>query len=362
MHSIRMTIALFALSLALAAEGPAVAQERAAGPPNARFAALEAINTAYQQQRHDLECRQIADLAALADKTSGPEADAALRQLFSLAIGRKLCTQAQKSAERCLNSPTTSPEVRPLAALVLVLARIDKGEHDQAISDLKAIFRQAADGGRAGRTHDTELALAVGEALLERLVHDGRYDVARKLCDAACDDEAPAAVKDHFEDRMARIDLVGKPAPPIAGTDVDGKPVSLAELKGKVVLIDFWASWCPPCVAAIPALNALSRKYQDRGFVILGINVDAMHEDVKHPDAALQPVRRFLVKHRVEWINVLNGTGASDFAAVYRVEQIPANFLIGRDGAIVAVDQRAEMLERAVASALESTPKPLKKD
>ena len=131
-------------------------------------------------------------------------------------------------------------------------------------------------------------ALAVGEALLQRLIHDGRYDIARKLCDVACEEEAPAAVKDHFEDRMARIDLVGKPAPPIAGTDVDGKPVSLAELKGKVVLIDFWASWCPPCVAAIPTLKALSQKYQDRGFVILGVNVDAMHEDVKEPDAALQ--------------------------------------------------------------------------
>ena len=249
-----------------------------------------------------------------------------------------------------------------MANLVQVLAQTDKGEHDRAIADIKVIFRQAAASGRAGRPLDSDHALAVGEALLERLIHDGRYDVARRLCDLACEEDSPAAVKDHFEDRMARIDLVGKSAPPIAGADVDGKPVSLADFKGKVVLIDFWASWCPPCVAAIPTLKALSQKYQDRGFVILGVNVDAMHEDVKEPDAALRQVRRFLVKQRMGWINLLSGQGPNDFAAAYHVEQIPANFLVGRDGAIVAVDQRGEMLERAVLSALGNTSKRQEKD
>jgi thiol-disulfide isomerase/thioredoxin len=361
-RSIRITMAQIALLLGLAAAGPAVAQDRAASPPNGRFGALEAINASYQQQRHDLECRQIADLAALAEKSSGPEADASLRQLFSLAVAHGLCPKAQDAAQRSLNSAKSSPDVRALAALVQVLARTDKGEHDLAIADLRAIFRQAAAGGREGRPHETDHALAVGEALLQRLIHDGRYDIARKLCDVACAEEAPAAVKDHFEDRMARIDLVGKPAPPIAGTDVDGKPVSLAELKGKVVLIDFWASWCPPCVAAIPTLKALSQKYQDRGFVILGINVDAMHEDVKETDSAVQQVRRFLVKHRIGWINVQSGKGPSDFASAYHVEQIPASFLVGRDGSVVAVDQHGEMLERAVVSALESTSRPQEKD
>ncbi len=68
--------------------------------------------------------------------------------------------------------------------------------------------------------------------------------------------------------------------------------------------------------------------------------------------AVLQVVRRFLVKHRVTWTTLLNGQGAGDFAAAYRVEQIPANFLVGRDGKIIAVEQSGEMLERAVAHAL----------
>ena len=115
--------------------------------------------------------------------------------------------------------------------------------------------------------------------------------------------------------------------------------MSLAELAGKVVLIDFWATWCPPCVASIPAFDAIARKYHDKGFVILGVNVDAMHEDVQEARKALPVVRRFLVGHRVTWTNLLNGEGAGDFASAYGVEQIPANFLVGRDGKIVAVEQ-----------------------
>ena len=100
--------------------------------------------------------------------------------------------------------------------------------------------------------------------------------------------------------------------------------MTLADLTGKVVLVDFWATWCPPCVASIPALSALEQKCRDRGFVVLGVNVDALHEDVKESKNALAVVRRFMVQHRVTWTNVLNGSGTADFATAYGVEQIPA--------------------------------------
>ena len=178
-----------------------------------------------------------------------------------------------------------------------------------------------------------------------RLIRDGRYDVARALCELACQGDAPAALKDHFGARLTRIDRIGKPAPPIAATDVDGKPAALAELKRKVVLIDFWATWCPPSLAEIPTLKALDHKYRDQGLVIMGINVDAMHHDSKEQGSVLPKVRRFLVDHRITWTNVLSGQGALDLAASYGVEQIPANFLVGRDGNIVALEQSGDSLE-----------------
>jgi thiol-disulfide isomerase/thioredoxin len=352
MHSIRISFALFVLVSCLATAGPAAAQEQAASSPSGRFAALAALNASYHQQRHDLECRRIADLAALAAKAPGPEADAAYRELFGLAISQNLCPVALAASASCLETPSSGRDTRAMAGLVRALGHTQQGEHDRALVELKVLFQQSPAKGEAAQPPDSDLALSVGEAFLQRLIHDGRYDIARKLCELACEAEAHPTLKDHFEDRMARLNLVGKPAPPVAGTDVDGKPASLADLKGKVVLVDFWATWCPPCVASIPALNALADKYQDQGFAILGINVDAMHEDVKDEKAALQVVRRFLVKHRVTWLNLLNGQGVSDFATAYGVEQIPASFLVGRDGKVVALDQQGDVLEQAVVRAL----------
>ncbi len=349
MHAIRIALTL-ALGTVLSGL-PVAGQEPRAGH---RTGTLEALNAAYHQQLRALEGRWIADLAALAEKSTDPEADAAYRQLFHLAIARDLCSEAQAAAQRYRASRASSQEIQALAALVQVLARAEKGEHDRSLADLKALFTQPGKGDPTATQLDAETALAVGEAYLQRLLRDGRYDVARKLCDLVCQGDAPAVVKDHFEDRMARLALVGKPAPPIAGSDVDGKPVSLAELKGKVVLVDFWATWCPPCVASIPVLSALDRKYHDRGFVILGVNLDAMHQNVQETRKALPLVRRFLVDHRVTWTNILNSQGTADFAAAYGVEQIPANFLVGRDGTVVAVEQSGDALERAVVTALGS--------
>jgi thiol-disulfide isomerase/thioredoxin len=351
-NSTRLLVASLAMTLALGFTAWDHAQEAPPGTQPERFPALEALNASVQKQRRELECRQITDLAALAGKASPPEAEAAYRQLFGLAIAEDVCPEAVAAAGRCLARGSFSRDTRSMAALVQMLGRSKKGEHDQALADLDATFQPPAAAGQAAPAPDFDMALAVGEAFLRRLICDGRYDVAHKLCDMACDADSDAILKEHFEDRMARIDLHGKPAPPIAGTDVDGKPVSLADSKGKVVIVDFWATWCPPCVASIPALEMLVQKYGDKGLVILGVNVIAMHEDAKDQTAVLQGVQRFHVNHRVTWVNLLNGHGASDFAAAYHVERIPANFLVGRDGKIVALERYGEMLEKAVAQAL----------
>ena len=141
--------------------------------------------------------------------------------------------------------------------------------------------RDRVAGHSRPRSRTPRQRFAVGEAYLQRLNRDGRYDVARRLCELACKADAPTALKHHFEARMARLDLLGKPAPVISGTDVDGHQVSLADLKGKVVLVDFWESWCSQCVASFIALDALAQKYHRRGFVIVGVNLDAKHPDVK---------------------------------------------------------------------------------
>jgi len=313
---------------------------------------LEELNASYIRQLRELDRRRIADLVALASRTSGPEADAAYATLFHLAIAGGFCPEAEPAAEHCLAAKSGGREPRTLANLVRVLARTEQGAHGQALAVVKGLFEAQ---GHAENAVNGDMALAVGEAYLQRLIREGRYDLAKEVCECACDqDDAPASLKEHFEARMDRLKLLGKDAPPISGVDVDGKAISLAGLKGKVVLVDFWATWCPPCVAEIPSLNALADRFHDRGFEVLGVNVDAMHEDVKDTKTALTAVRRFLVSQNITWSNLLSRTGADDLTKAYGVEDIPASFLIGRDGKVIALELSGNGLERSVSQALGS--------
>jgi len=335
--------------LGLFCSGPVLAQQSA--KQQREFRSLEELNTAYDKQLLEIDRQRVSDLAALAARTQGAEADAAYAQLFNIAMARGFCPKVEGVAESCLASESSSRENKALATLVRIIAKSDSGRDDLALAELKNFLKRPRIGG--GSEESKDMHLAVSEAYLQRLIRACRYDAARKLCEVACDEEgATAAMKDHFESRMARLTLLGKPAAPIAGVDIDGKDVSLANLKGKVVLVEFWATWCPPCVASIPHLASLGEKYRDRGFEILGINVDTAHEDVKDAKTALPVVRRFLATHDVSWTNLLNDEKQNNYAEAYGVAEIPANFLIGRDGKIVGVELSGNELDRAVDKAL----------
>ncbi len=83
--------------------------------------------------------------------------------------------------------------------------------------------------------------------------------------------------------RKARTESVGTQAPDFALNDLGNQPIKLSELKGKVVLLDFWATWCAPCLAALPDLELLNRDFKDKGLVVVGIN----GEDAKDQAAFL---------------------------------------------------------------------------
>ena len=196
-----------------------------------------------------IERRWIAELADLADKSSGPGANDAYCRLFALAIARDLCIDAQPAAQSCLASIAlgeaepaaqscsasipSARDLRILATSVQVFARAEKGEYEQSLADLKALFKRPGCGPQVAAKSDAATAFAVGEAYFQRLIHSGRYDVARKLCELACKDDTPAALKDHFRARMARLELLERPRPVVSGNDVDGRHVPWPISKGK---------------------------------------------------------------------------------------------------------------------------------
>jgi thiol-disulfide isomerase/thioredoxin len=114
----------------------------------------------------------------------------------------------------------------------------------------------------------------------------------------------------------------GKPAPPFALTTFDGTSVSLSSLRGKVVLLDFWATYCPPCMEALPELQALHGKYGQRGFAVVGVTVDDRPALVKKA-AARAKVSYPMLRATPEVWNA------------YKVNALPALVLVGRDGRII---------------------------
>jgi thiol-disulfide isomerase/thioredoxin len=126
-------------------------------------------------------------------------------------------------------------------------------------------------------------------------------------------------------------------------TTLKGDSVSLSSLKGKVLLIDFWASWCVPCRYANRSLVKLYSKYKDKGFEILGVSVD---EEVKDWEKAIR-------KDKITWPQV-NDTGGWDAIAAikWRVEALPSSFLIDKEGNLVAIDLDKKDLEKKIIELL----------
>ena len=115
------------------------------------------------------------------------------------------------------------------------------------------------------------------------------------------------------------------------------------------MLIVFWASWNMPNVREVGRLKELElRPIRDRGLRIIGINVDSLQDGAGGVDAILPQVRRFLIEQNVTWPNLVEGRGGSGYAKAYGVSEIPANFLVGRDGRIIHFDLAGSNLERVL--------------
>jgi thiol-disulfide isomerase/thioredoxin len=111
-------------------------------------------------------------------------------------------------------------------------------------------------------------------------------------------------------------------APDFTLQDLSGRSVKLSAQKGKVVLIEFWATWCPPCRESIPWLNTLQKRYADKGLVILAVSVD---------EGGWDDVQKFAVDHQISY-PVLQGT--DEVAQKYQVRLIPSLYLVDKLGMI----------------------------
>ncbi len=146
--------------------------------------------------------------------------------------------------------------------------------------------------------------------------------------------------------RMQHNLVPGALFPEFEGKDLDGKPVSVAQYKGKVLLIDFWATWCVPCQMQLPYVRKAYDQYHERGFDIIGISLDQDE----------QRLQGFLQDKKMSWRQIFEGHGwDNNLVRKYAVQAIPATFLLDPQGKILARDLKGDTLIEAVAKALPET-------
>jgi len=128
--------------------------------------------------------------------------------------------------------------------------------------------------------------------------------------------------------------------PELKGTTLDGNEIALKDYRGKVVLLDFWATWCGPCVEELPNVKGVYETYHDKGFEIVGISLDRSRDTLTD----------FIAEEDIPWPNLLDSAQETSLADRFGVTAIPTMFLLDREGKIVAMNPRGPELEKEVSA------------
>jgi thiol-disulfide isomerase/thioredoxin len=271
---------------------------------------------------------------------TGFEADQQLRRLKNSAQPED-GVKDRARLDAIMKDPDAPAEIRSEAAFTRVMTYISElsfgeGAYINFYREAAAFMAKNTDPKEASRMKMIELHVIAqdpsprGDDMLKPLVSDADEKVAKVATDLANKRSTIAGL------RTKPVDL--------AFTAADGQEVDLAKMRGKVILVDFWASWCGPCLAEMPNVVAIYKKLHDQGFEVIGISLDDNKDNMA---AAIK-------RQKMTWPQYFDGLGwENKIGRRYGIDAIPATWLIDKKGVVRESNLRGPKLEAAVTRLLQ---------
>jgi peroxiredoxin len=319
------------------------------------FAAIQTqFNKLQEQSQKAVEKQRLEALRAFLPKAPQDEREITLATIVQLTSSLEMYDQTMASSEQFLKEFPKSDGVGAVRRLRLE-ALAETGKLAEARKDWDTFVSEP-------KPEQMRDVLESGIQLAEAYLNRGDVKAARSIYEAMAT-KLPLAVPENQREmfvqqlkqniltpRMDALDQIGQAPPAIEGKDLAGNPVDLSKYHGKVVLLDFWATWCRPCMAALPEVREVYQKLHERGFDVIGLSLDTDEEQLKE----------FLKNQDMPWPQVWDNQGqpgtrnpfGGPNSRRYNLKGIPASFLLDRDGRIARVNVQASGLEDAVTQAL----------
>ena len=244
------------------------------------------------------------------------------------------------------NPSAAATDMKSLMSKIQAKLKEDKKTAADLAPEMKE-FDALLEKHKGEKTDDVAQILYMQAMLYSQVLDDETKsdELLAKLEKEFPDSKQAAMIKQQAAAKKVRAGLkAGAKFPDFQVKDLEGKPLSIANYKGKVVLIDFWATWCGPCVAELPNVLAAYDKYHKDGFEIIGISLDSDQTKLE----------KFIKDKKMTWPQFFDGKGwKNELGQKYGVNSIPATYLLNGEGIIIGENLRGEKLADAVGKALE---------
>jgi thiol-disulfide isomerase/thioredoxin len=296
-------------------------------PPSTQRGNVAEILTAHDRSL-------IVDLGKyLRDHPRADDRDQAYAALFNKAIEHDWFAETEPIALLYLKDEPEGP-VRALAQIIATMGRSQSGRYADALSRYKELMQGL------GKSEQEDFASSFSDSFAGAAISVGEFAVARQVYQTL-QEKFPEStgIRDKVAKELGRLEKIGKLVPEFEAQDLAGKSIRLESLRGKYVLVDFWATWCAPCIAELPRLQEAYRKYHGSGFEILGVSLDETRA----------PVVDFVKVRKLPWPQFHNGTAGADMVEAFGVSSIPATYLVDPEGKIIRLDLRGQDLQSTLA-------------